>query len=229
MIKAVIFDMDGLIINSEPLWKQAEIEAFRKVGVELTIEMCYQTVGLRIDEVINYWYEQFPWDNMTKKELEDEVMRNILNLVKEKGEPMIGVIQILDFLKTKNIKIALASSSQFRLINTVLDKLNIKDYFDLIYSAEKEKFGKPHPGVYITAAKKIGVKTQNCLAIEDSFNGILSAKSAKMKCLCVPDESIKGSDKLAIADLVIASLSDFNEDKWQKFNNFIGVETKCAE
>jgi len=132
--------------------------------------------------------------------------------------PRKGVYEILKFMKGKNVKLAIASSSQLILIKTVVQKFGIEKYFDELYSAEMEEYGKPHPGVYITTAKVLDVAPERCVALEDSFNGLLSAKAARMKCICVPDESIKQSAKIAIADLVLDSLANFNEEYWDSLN-----------
>lgn len=111
---------------------------------------------------------------------------------------------------------ATASSSPMTLIKEVVEKLKIGHYFEELYSAEFEEYGKPHPGVYITASKMLDVPAENCIAFEDSFNGLLSAKSAHMKCICVPDESLVGSAKLGIADIVLSSLLEFNDVLWDE-------------
>ncbi|TAK96042.1 hexitol phosphatase HxpB [Patescibacteria group bacterium] len=219
MIQAVIFDMDGLLIDSEPLWGEAEKAAFAKVGLQLTDELCNQTIGLRVDQVIDHWCVTFPELNVSKKEVEEDIMQNVLRLVRERGEARPGAKYILDFVKNKKVKMALASSSQLRLIKAVIEKMDIADYFDELYSAEFEEHGKPHPGVYLTVAKVLDVPVQNCLAFEDSFNGLLAAKAARIKCVCVPDETLRGSRKLGIADEVLESLNDFNEAAWERLEN----------
>ena len=208
--------MDGLIIDSEPLWREAEIASFAFVGITLTDDMCKQTTGLRVDEVVEHWFHRFPTDSSKAEKVEALIWENIIRLVKEKGEAKKGVVESLEFFKTKNVKIALASTSAMILINTVLDKLKIRDYFAELHSAEFEELGKPHPGVYITTAKKLEVPAHTCLAIEDSTNGILAAKAAKMKCIAVPEES--NDKRLGIADAVISSLADINDDLWKQFN-----------
>lgn len=216
MIQAVIFDMDGLLIDSEPLWQEAEIFVFAKVGIRLDSKMCLETMGLRVDKVVDYWYAKFPWSSVSKKEVEEDIMQNVIRLVEEKGIARLGTEHVLNFVKNKNVKIAIASSSQLRLIKKVIEKLGIVEYFDELYSAEFEEHGKPHPGVYLTTAKMLDIPVQDCVSFEDSFNGILSSKSARIKCVCVPDESLRGSDKLSIADEVLESLNDFNDEVWKR-------------
>ena len=213
MVKAVIYDMDGVLIDSEPLWKIAEIEVFRTVGIELTIEMCNLTMGYRTDEVVEYWYNRQPWDNKTQEQVKNEMIDKVAELIKEQGKPMKGLIESLDYFKSKGFKIAVASSSVLKLINAVVDHLNIRQYFEELVSAEQEEFGKPHPAVYISAAKKIGIPTVNCMAIEDSFHGCIAAKAAKMKVIAIPDPSYSDTRDFGFCDAKLANLSEVNTVK----------------
>lgn len=219
MIKAVILDMDGLLIDSEPIWEEAEVLCFAKVGVPLTSEMTKRTMGLRVDEVVQYWFTRYPWKEITQKEVKTEIVEKVIELVKEKGIARKGVNELIAMLKRKNFPLAIASSSQTEIINAVLNKLGIGQEIEVIHSAEHEPFGKPHPAVYITAAEKLGVLPQDCLAFEDSPNGVLAAKAAKMKCVAVPDEKMKEDKRFFIADKVINSLLDFTEKDFDDLSN----------
>ncbi|HVF69852.1 MAG TPA: hexitol phosphatase HxpB [Xanthomonadales bacterium] len=218
MIQAVIFDMDGVLIDSEPLWRKAAIKSFSTVGVRLTDDMCKETMGTRVDEVVNYWYHKFPWENTQKKLVEELIWENVIRLVKDEGKVKEGVRESLEFVKKQKLKIALASTSAMVLINTVLDKLGLQGYFEVIHSAEFEDYGKPHPGVYLTTAKKLGVQPQACVAIEDSINGMIAAKAAKMKCIAIPEKELVGDKRLGIADIVIPSLLEINQETWSRIN-----------
>ena len=128
---------------------------------------------------------------------------------------MEGLEYILSFFESHNITLALASSSKVQIIETVLEKLKIKNRFKLYHSAQFEKQGKPHPAVFITTAKKLGVEPSNCLVFEDSINGVISAKAAGMKVVALPDKYLTGDDKFKIADLIISSLNEFGEKQFQ--------------
>src|SRR3989339_1145861 len=167
MIKAVIYDMDGVLIDSDPFWRQAEVESFKSVGVFITEEMCYQTTGLRIDEVVAFWYQKMPWEGVSQSEVADLILKNVIELVEKKGQAKEGVLESLEFIKKQNVKLALASSSALVLIKTVIAKLGIQNYFEIVHSAEFESYGKPHPDVYLTAAKKLDIEPRFCVAIED--------------------------------------------------------------
>jgi mannitol-1-/sugar-/sorbitol-6-/2-deoxyglucose-6-phosphatase len=214
VIEAVIFDLDGLLIDSEPLWQEAEILVFAQVNILLTIELCLKTKGLRIDEVVDYWYQQYPWNNLSKSEVEELIASKVIELIHLKGKALPGVDNALCLVKSKNVKIALASSSSTRIIQAALQRLNLADVFTQIYSAESEILGKPHPGVYLTTAKKLNVLPQSCLALEDSLNGVLAAKAAQMKCIAIPEVAQQANPQFAIADRILPSLEAFDEIVW---------------
>lgn len=206
---AVIFDMDGVLIDSEPLWKIAMEEVFLSVGCSLTRKDFQKTVGLRLDEVIEYWYQHTGWENATTKEVEQAIVQRMVELLKENGTPLTGVIETLQFLKTTGKKIGLATSSYEILIDTVLEALSIRDYFDFTHSAENEAWGKPHPAVYLTVANRLNIPAIKCLVIEDSLNGIISGKAARMKVVCIPEKSHHPEPKLMIADYQFEDMALF--------------------
>ncbi|MEL6501546.1 MAG: hexitol phosphatase HxpB [Cyanobacteria bacterium J06623_1] len=218
MIEAVIFDLDGLLIDSEPLWQEAEIIIFERVDIALNSELCRQTQGLRIDEVVDYWYQRHPWTNLTKLEVEELIVNKVIELIQTKGKPLAGVEQVIAFVKSKDVKIALASSSALKIIQAALQTLGLIEVFTEVYSAESEVLGKPHPGVYLTTANKLGVSPQSCLALEDSLNGVLAAKAAQMKCIAIPEAIQQSNPQFAIADLTLTSLEKLDESAWQKFS-----------
>jgi len=218
VIKAVIFDLDGLLIDSEPLWQQAEMLVFKQVNITLTPELCLRTKGLRIDEVVNYWYQKYPWTNLTKLEVESLIIDQVIELIHLQAEPFPGVAQAISFVQQQPVKIALASSSASKIIQAALQKLQLNDVFLEVYSAETEILGKPHPGVYLTTAKKLQVSPQSCLALEDSLNGVLAAKAAQMKCIAIPEPLELNNPKFAIADTILQSLTELNNDVWQNLS-----------
>lgn len=218
MIKAVIFDLDGLLIDSEPLWQEAEISIFKQVDIILTPELCLQTKGLRIDEVVNYWYQKYPWTNLAQKEVESLIVAQVIKLIHLQGESLPGVNQAISFVQQQQVKIALASSSASNIIQAALQKLELTDVFVEVYSAESEVLGKPHPGVYLTTAHKLNVSPQSCLALEDSLNGVLAAKAAQMKCIAIPEPLQSNRPQFAIADTILSSLEELDRDIWQSLN-----------
>lgn len=208
---AVIFDMDGVLTDSEPLWKIAMEEVFRSVGCSLTKKDFQKTVGLRIDEVCEYWYGEGAWEGATPKEVEDKIMQRMVELICENGEPLPGVIETIAYLQEQGIKIGLATSSYNVLIDAVLDTLGIRERFDVVRSAEDEEYGKPHPAVYMSVAEKFQADPMRCLVIEDSLNGIISGKAAKMKVVCIPEKTHHPEPKLVVADYLFDDMLLFLE------------------
>lgn len=207
--QAVIFDMDGVLTDSEPLWKIAMEEVFAKVGCNLTRKDFQKTVGLRLDEVIDYWYHVVKWENYSCKDVEMMIVHRMVELIQENGDPLPGVIETLNYLETTSLKVGLATSSYRILIDTVLESLGIADKFEVTHSAEDETYGKPHPAVYLTVAERLGVQPKNCLVIEDSLNGIISGKAAKMKVVCIPEKTHHPEPKLILADYQFEDMSLF--------------------
>ena len=214
MIKAVIFDMDGLLIDSMPLWKEAIKKAVLRAGTTFTEEMWNASKGGRVDEIIEYWHDVSPWKGRGIASVQKDVLANVLNHIAEKGKPMDGVDYILDYVKKKKVRTALASSSPQKIMDAVVEKLGIADFFDLVYSAEHVEHGKPHPGVYIKAAEKLMIPSYSCLVFEDSIVGLIAAKAARMKCVAVPSADYKSDPRMVLADKVIASLTDFGDADW---------------
>ena len=188
-IKGVIYDMDGLIINSEPLWKIAEIESFKEIGIDFTVEMCAQTTGMRLDEVVNFWWEKYKWNSPSKEDIINSIEEKMIHLITKNGKLMPGVLNSLKLLNEVQIPIALASSSSMSLIKTTLNTLKIGNYFKIIHSAENEIAGKPHPAVFLSTASMMKLNPMNCLVLEDSKAGMLAGLNAKMRTIVIPEEN----------------------------------------
>jgi HAD superfamily hydrolase (TIGR01509 family) len=205
---AVIYDMDGLIINSEPFWRQSEMKVFASVGINLSEEDCLKTTGFRFDEVVEHWWHQQAWEIKTKQQIHDEVIDEMENAITHHAKEMAGVHASLDYFKSEGKRLALASSSAMRLIKATVKKLKLEDYFELLVSAEHETHGKPHPAVFLRTAETLRVRPERCLVIEDSFNGLLAAKAAKMSCIVIPDPANFNDPRFAIADWKLNSLEE---------------------
>lgn len=206
MTKALIFDMDGVIIDSEPLWKKAIIEVMRHYGYEFDIEMCNRTKGMRIDEVTLFWKKELNSD-FDSLIVANEIIEELIVMINREGEIMPGILKTIESATNKNLKIALASSSSLKIIESVLNKLSIKKYFEVIKSAENEEYGKPHPQVFISTAKKLNVLPEECMVIEDSINGVIAAKAAKMTVIAVPEKEEIHLPQFSIADKVLENLT----------------------
>ncbi len=209
LFDAIIFDMDGVLVDSEPLWKIAMEEVFSGLGSKLNKEDFQKTVGLRIDEVIHYWNVTENWGVIDESKVEEDIITKMEELIKKNPFPLKGVVETLSYLKSKRLKIGLATSSSKRLINAVLNSLNIKEFFDFTWSAEDESHGKPHPAVYLSVAKALDVSPTKCLVIEDSYNGVISGLAARMKVVCIPEKTHFPNPKLALADFQFESMEAF--------------------
>lgn len=207
-IKAVIFDMDGVIIDSEPLWRRAMIKSFTEIGIPFTENDCRITTGLRFKEVIAFWFNKYGITSVSIDAFDETVISQLCILIETEGKPMPGVMQTLTYLKANGYKTGIGTSSSVRLMNTVVHTLKLQAYFDVLCSAELMRYGKPHPEVYLTCAGQLQVNPQECLVIEDSVNGIVAGKSAQMKVLAIPDAENKHNPKFSLADYMLHSMDE---------------------
>ena len=211
LLNTVIFDMDGLLIDSEPLWYEASQEILQRFGKQLTPRQYGETVGLRTKECVERWFTEFniPLDHapLTERDIEDRVIEKIIT----KAQPMPGVAYIFNYFVSLDFKIGLASSSAMRIIDVVVDKLGFRNYLQAIESAETLPYGKPHPQVYLNCAAALQSNPAECICFEDSFNGMIAVKAAQMKCVVVPALDEIRPEKFKAADLKLSSLQNFND------------------
>jgi sugar-phosphatase len=209
-VSAVIFDMDGVLIDSEPFWRQAEMHIFPRVGIQLSEDDCRSTAGLRIDEVVKLWHSRYPWSNYPLEQLTQEILDEVVRLVQEFGEPLSGVYSSIGQVRSAGLKLGLATSSPVRLMNAVLNRLELTNSFDATLSAEGLPFAKPHPEIFLRTAAALGVSPMECLVIEDTINGMVAAKAARMKTIVVPEAANAGDPRFALADHKLQSLEQFH-------------------
>ena len=213
---AAIFDMDGLLVDSEPLWGRAELELLGALGVPIAGTDPRRTKGVFVGEVTRYWYDRFPWDGPSTDEVARDIVDRVFDLVAQEGRLQPGVDRAISLCRDHGLVLALASSSEHRLISLVLDRFGLATHFALVHSAEEELYGKPHPAVFLTAASRLGVAPDRCLVWEDSPAGVLAAKAARMTCVAVPSVEERGQPAFAIADAVLGSLEDADEELWRR-------------
>lgn len=203
--------MDGLLIDSEPLWNEAATEVFAYYGKKLTPEEYATTTGLRTSEFVSWWLRDYKFDNAELEKAGENIVQLVIDKIKAKGKPMAGYDHIISFFHHKKFKIGLATSSPHSIIQAVTEFLGIENYINVKTSAEKLPYGKPHPQVYLECAKELGSSPFTCIAFEDSLNGMISVKAARMKCVVVPAYSQQKDERWSIADLKISSLQNFSE------------------
>lgn len=210
MQHAVIFDMDGLLLDSEDFWQQAEFAEFSALGVPLTLQDTKKTVGWRCDYVVQYWYNQAPWQGVTQGEVADRIIDRVIELIKSKGRLLKGAREALQLCRQHQLPVALATSSNHRMMRETLKHFELLPLFDATCSAEFLPFAKPHPQVYLNAAAALGVDPTACVALEDSVTGVIAAKAARMRCIAIPDAAHRQDLRYHIADLQLQSLSEFD-------------------
>jgi HAD superfamily hydrolase (TIGR01509 family) len=210
-----IFDMDGLLIDSEPLWYEAALESLAKFKIHINHQEYYSSTGLRTKEFLEYWLTKFNIDLFHIAETELDITNRVINKVFEKGEMMPGVVNAIHLAQQHQLKIGLASSSPLSLINAVLEKTELADKFTVTCSAEHLPYGKPHPQVFIDCAIALNSKPIECICFEDSFNGLLAAKAARMKCVVVPHPDQLHAEKWNIAELKLSSLNDLHTENFR--------------
>lgn len=211
--------MDGLLIDTEPIWRRAEVEVFGALGMQPTETELLAHMGVRIGEVVRLWYERHPWEGPSVEEVAQAIEDHVVDHVLEEGEPNPGVCRALELVHAARLPMAVASSSSERLIRAVILRLRIGEYIRVICSADSEPEGKPHPGVYLTTAARLGVSPEACIAFEDSPNGVLSAKAAGMFCVAVPDRNLARDPRMTRADRRLSSLEELTPDLLQQLLN----------
>jgi HAD superfamily hydrolase (TIGR01509 family) len=211
-LNTVIFDMDGLLIDSEPYWQLAGMETLRQFDVTLSPIQYHHTTGLRTPEWLDYWFGVFGVDKSLIPDAAAALHANVFEKIRAGANAMPGVRHALDFFRSRQFRIGLATSSPLTLAKIVTDKLDIGDYFDAVTSAGELRFGKPHPQVYMDCAAALSADPLECLAFEDSFNGLIAAKAARMKCVVIPVADQYNLPKWGAADLKLASLLDLTPE-----------------
>lgn len=216
MINTVLFDMDGLLLDTEPIWGESMLRIAKKHNIPITTARFKETTGLRIYEVTDHWALHYPWQGSTARQVADEILDDIIANARLHGNILNGVEQTLQLLKENNFKIGLASSSPAHMIDALVDHFQIKHYFREITSADAVDLGKPHPAVFIHCAQLLGAKPNECVVLEDSVNGVIAGKAARMKVIAVPDELHFDDPRFSIADAKLSTLEHFDLDILKK-------------
>jgi len=204
--------MDGLLLDSEILWHKAEVEIFTSLGVSIDREG-RSTKGMFVAEVVEHWYAAQPWDSPTREVVVERLLNRVGELVESEGRLLPGATRALGLAAAYGA-LGLASSTPMALIVRCLDHFSLREHFATINSAEFEPFGKPHPGVFLSAASALGVAPEECLVFEDSAAGVEAGRAAGMVVVAVPSRDDRHLTAFARADLVLDSLEDLDEAWW---------------
>ncbi|MHB8378701.1 MAG: hexitol phosphatase HxpB [Acidimicrobiales bacterium] len=206
-LHATLFDMDGLLLDSEILWHKAEVEIFGSLGVPIAEAEGRSTKGMFVNEVVDFWYSLYPWLGPSPDDVVGLLLSRVGDLVEREGRLLPGATRALD-LTGECGPLALASSTPLALILRCLEHFELLDRFSSVHSAEFEQYGKPHPGVFLSAASSLHVAPSACLVLEDSAAGVLAAKAARMTVVAVPTHDDGGHAEFLLADLVLDSLEE---------------------
>lgn len=209
MFAAAIFDMDGLLTESESRWRIAEREACERLGLPLTDSDFDATMGIRMREVAALWHVMHPWEGPSPDQVAEQVIDRVIELCAG-ATPLPGVRDALDVLSEHGVRLGLCSSSDARMITSVVSALGLADRFEVFHSAAEDDHGKPHPEPYLATAELLGVDAADCLVLEDSVTGCLSGKAAGMTVVAVPARQDRGSARFGFVDAVLESLGDLD-------------------
>jgi HAD superfamily hydrolase (TIGR01509 family) len=209
MIEAVIFDMDGLLVDSEPVWDQARKSMADEAGKDWNKNDHRAVMGASTQEWVDYMINRLDLA-ISPQRVVHQVIDRMAGLYRAGIPYFPGAVEAVN-LAAQNYPTALASGSHRTLIDTVTADTAMQGKFQVILSADEVGAGKPSPDVYLAAADRLGIKPQNCVCLEDSGNGILAGVRAGMKVIAVPDPRFPpAAEKLDQAHVVLKTLSDFS-------------------
>ena len=206
-MRAVIFDMDGVLIDSEPFWADAERAVFTPLGARVTPEKAERTRLMGTREVTEFWYCQNPWTGPSLVEVEAQVVSLVAKFVAQHGKLKCGAVECLQMIGKKGLKIGVASNSPKSLITGTLRSLGIEELFQAVASSEEVEEVKPNPAVFLLAAERLGVDPNDCLVIEDSSRGVLAARNAGMATVLLSPSPTSNDPAPEYADYWVTALS----------------------
>ena len=211
-IKAVLFDMDGLMVDTESLSTEAFINSAKAQGYNMTKEETLKVLGFTKANIYQFWIDYFQGTNVDGKKLVDDHYEYIENVLYTVGpEKMPYVEELLKYLKENNYKIAVASSSDTADIKNNLEKTKLEKYIDEIASGAEVENGKPAPDVFLLAAERLGVDAKDCLILEDSKAGIKAGKASGAMVFMVPDMFTVDKECEDTADRILTNLGEVIE------------------
>lgn len=205
---AIIFDMDGLLVDSEPIWHEVEVDLIESHGYVYSDEVRNMGIGMRVDEFAAILQRHYPKLGDSAAAIETAITERLLALPPERIKARPGADEIVRYAAKRDIPRAIASSSTQVVIEHFVRLMGWVDLIPKRYSAQFMARGKPAPDIYLHAAQQLGLAPQTCLALEDSRAGTLAAKAAGMTCFTVPDLSHSALEEFSdINDMVFADLS----------------------
>ena len=216
MLKAVIFDMDGVLVDSEPIYYEIEKKNFRKLGLKISEREHLSFKGMTGKGMWSLLKKKYGLPQPLNELILSARKITLERMAVEKNlKPILGVVPLLSALKRHGVKLLLATSASKECMDLLLAVLKLGQYFEHKVCAADVEHGKPAPDIFLAAAKRAGVHPMSCIVFEDSRNGVLAAKRAGMKCIGYDDSAIK--QDLSSADLIIDSFDKINYRKLLQF------------
>lgn len=207
--------MDGVIVDSEPEWQAAEIDVFATVGVHLTVTDCLKTQGMRIDEAVQFWFEATPWTGPSTSEIVEAIVARMEERLRESAVAKEGALESMRAARQCSDILAIVSSSPKRLIQSVIERLELEALVDFFVSGQDVPRSKPDPSIYTLAAERAAIASEHVWVVEDSVPGVLAATAAGMRCVALPEAKRADAPEFLCADLRIDSLLELDEARWR--------------
>jgi HAD superfamily hydrolase (TIGR01509 family) len=201
----IIFDMDGVLLDSEPMHRELNQGLFRELGANVSDAAYNAYIGMATPLMWQMVIDTWSLPYMVEELVQQEQERKYQEFSTRPLEPSAGLVTLLQELKAAGRKLAVASGSPGRNIALVLERLGIAGYFDAVVSSEEVAQGKPAPDVFLEAARRVGVAPARCAVIEDAANGIRAARAAEMPCVGYQNPT-SGHQDLSAAHLIVDSL-----------------------
>ena len=216
MIKAIIFDMDGVLIDSEKIWDNAEKTVFSSYGISVTEKDQLLTRNMNMLEVSEYWSKKAirPFSLETSQQ---QVIEHVCQQIQKKPLAMQGALNLLRHIQLSNLPIGLATNAPKQVCSTVLTCLEIEAYFNSIQTADDVENTKPHPEIYLKSAENLQVEPHHCLVFEDSPTGVKAAHEAGMQVIYVNPRRMADASILTIIRSALNSLDQFSWSDQQFF------------
>lgn len=207
MIEAAVFDMDGLMVDTESLYTLAMAEIARRRGREFPLRLKQELMGRLGIESMTIFRERLGLCETASSLLEERGRIFGGLLASSKIEPMPGLLELLSLLKREGIRRAIASSSKRCWIEEIVTRFGLEDEFEVIVSGDESRQGKPDPEIYLLAAKRLDIPPALCIVFEDTPVGVMAAKQAGMRCIACPNQFTRGLD-FGAADALVDSLEN---------------------